>query len=98
MEKRGVYDMNEQIIMNEQNEKEESKNIIEKAADFEFADMFQRFMRHSDQNWLRYCALIVTGTLTGIAGWNLTNNVLMTAFLVLLCEGASLFWTARTED
>jgi hypothetical protein len=82
--------MNEQI--------EIKSNLIEKTADSEFAERAKTLTMHMSQNWLRYCALLVTGTLTGIAGWNLTNNILMTAFLILLCEGASLFWTARTED
>jgi hypothetical protein len=50
------------------------------------------------QNWLRYLTVIVTGTLTGIAGWTLTGNAIYTAFIILLAEGSSLFWAARTED
>jgi hypothetical protein len=67
-------------------------------ADATFREKSNRFLVYASQNWLRYAALVCTGILTGIAGWTLTSNIFYTTFLILLAEGASLFWTARAED
>ena len=50
------------------------------------------------RHWLRYAALLVTGSLTGYAAWSYTSNGLYVIALVLLAEGASLYWSLRIED
>jgi hypothetical protein len=50
------------------------------------------------QHWLRYTALCVTAVLTGYAGYSYTGNIGFSIALVLLAEGASLFWAARIND
>jgi len=50
------------------------------------------------RHWLRYAALTVTGCLTGYAAWSYTGNWLYVIALVLLAEGASLYWASRIED
>jgi hypothetical protein len=79
----------------DQNEEGKKKDIL---ADADIRQRAENFGRFLSQNWLRFVALIATGTLTWIAGWTLTHNLFYTSLLVLLAEGASLFWTARTED
>lgn len=71
---------------------------MENKADSELVARLGRAGEFLSENWLRLCALVVTGVLTGLAGWRLTNNWFFTASLILLAEGASLFWTARASD
>jgi hypothetical protein len=76
---------------------ENKQSLMEKAADSDLVAGFNRVKSHLSDHWLRYFAVLVTGTLTGIAGWQLTHNVIYVIFMILLAEGASLFWTARAE-
>jgi len=56
------------------------------------------FFAELNQHWLRYIALIVTGSLTGYAVWSFTFNALYVLATIALAEGASLYWTKRVED
>jgi hypothetical protein len=71
-------------------ETKEEKNKV----DSRLAEIFSGASRH----WLRYTALSVTGCLTGYAAWSYTGNWLYVIALVLLAEGASLYWASRIED
>jgi len=49
------------------------------------------------EHGLRYFAAIVTGALTGYAGYSFTTNYWYALTLVVLAEGASLYWPSRLE-
>lgn len=57
----------------------------------------EKIAEEFSQHWLRFAALSVTGVLTGLAAWNFTHNWLFVLALVVLAEGASVFWANQIE-
>lgn len=55
------------------------------------------FLEHTSSHWLRYMTLLITGVLTWNAAWELTSNPIYCIFLVLLAEGATLYWQHAVE-
>ena len=56
------------------------------------------FLEYVGQHWLRFVALTVTGSLTGLAAWNFTGSWLYVLAIIAMAEGASIYWSLRIED
>lgn len=59
---------------------------------------FTDFFEHIQQHWLRYTALLVTAGLTGFTAWTYTASLFYVIALIVLAEGAVVFWSLRVED
>lgn len=55
------------------------------------------FFENIEQHWLRYVAMIVTGSLTGMAAWNLTGFIPYVLAIIALAEGASIYWFSQMQ-
>ena len=52
---------------------------------------------HIGNHWLRYVAMMVTGSLTGMAAWNLTGFAPYVLAIIALAEGASIYWFSQMQ-